>query len=114
MKRQSRGLLPHLKDWWWLYGAASALCGMIVLWGGIPGRIASAEKKIEQVDGDVDDLKGWAREIQGYTRAQQQQQQVPNQMIPAPEVWKARTDEGEVYCTDGQSSWWPTDSGRCE
>src|SRR3990167_1636651 len=101
----------------------------------LPGRIASAEKKIETVGTDVDDLKGWARELQGYTRAQQEMnQQAPNQMsrpqapssvpqpipnLPVPpqtpiRVYWEQTEDGEWFCTDERESWWPNDQGDCE
>lgn len=59
--------LTHVKDWWPLYGIGSTIIGVLVLWASIPGRVAKAEEAVE-------DLKGWAREVQGYTRAMQQQQ----------------------------------------
>ena len=82
----------------------------------LPGRIASAEKKIETVGTDVDDLKGWARELQGYTRAQQEMNQhAPNQQAPArtvtPQEWQAK--DGSWWCCpqfcDADENW-----SRCE
>src|SRR3990167_6371594 len=100
----------------------------------LPGRIASAEKKIETVGTDVDDLKGWARELQGYTRAQQEMNQhAPNQVsrpqvpqpVPQPippttpppptlRVEWAQDEDGNWFCTNGRESWWPNDQGDCE
>ena len=97
----------------------------------LPGRLASAEKQIEKVNNDVDDLKGWAREVQGYTRAMQQQS--PNQLYrpqapqptpqpipptdPPPETLRvewAQDAEGRWFCTNGRESWWPNNQGDCE
>ena len=54
-----------LKDWWWVVGL---IVGAIVVWGNLPQRVAKAEEAIQ-------DLKGWAQEVQGYTRAVQEQRQ---------------------------------------
>lgn len=100
----------------------------------LPGRLASSEKRIEKVNEDVDDLKGWAREIQGYTKAMNQQQQASNQIsrpqasqpasqlipptTPKPPTLKVewvQTEGGEWFClrSDG-ASWWPNEEGNCE
>ena len=95
--RPPASFFHHLKDWWWLYGVGTALCSFIVLWGNIPPRLAKAEEKIE-------DLKGWAKEIQGYTRAQQemnQHQQAPNQAAP-----QQRSPILEWQDPDTQAWWW--------
>ena len=97
----------------------------------LPGRLASAEKQIEKVNDDVDDLKGWAREVQGYTRAMQQQapnqvsrpqapQPVPQPIPPTPpppttlRVEWAQDEEGNWFCSNGRESWWPNEQGDCE
>ncbi len=105
MKR--RPVLRHLKEWWWLYGVASALCGAIVLWGGLPSRVAKAEEQI-------DDLRGWAKEIQGYTRAMNQQ--VPNQARPPQVPIRRNWDELQqrYWCDDGSQQWWANQDGTCE
>lgn len=66
----------------------------------LPGRLASAEKHIEKVGDDVDDLKGWAREIQGYTKAMNQQH-APNQS-----VHPSRTVTPQEWQDPKDGSWW--------
>ena len=99
----------------------------------LPGRLASAEKQIEKVNNDVDDLKGWAREVQGYTRAMQQH--VPNQMsrpqapqpvpqpipnLPVPPQTPIRVQweqdaYGDWFCRSSTGDWWwPNEQGDCE
>lgn len=100
-KRTKPHVIQHLKDWWWLYGVGVTLCSAIVLWGGIPGRLAKAEEQI-------DDLKGWARELQGYTRANQQRMQQQTDawpVAPAASPTSRRTgpirmDSTERTCID--------------
>ena len=88
-----------LKEWWWLYGVLATLVGGIVLWGSLPGRVAKAEQQI-------DDLKGWAKELQGYTRAQQEynQQQQQQQMPNAPVSLESPAGLREWEDTD--QTWW--------
>ena len=100
-----------LKDWWW---AIALVCGGIVLWGGIPPRLAKAEQQI-------DDLKGWAREVQGYAKAQheqnRQQQQLQQtqqsqmqQQYQAPpnarvrNIWEEQNPDGSWWCCDAETS----------
>ena len=91
-----------IKAWW---PVACIIGGLIVLWGNVPIRLAKAEEQI-------DDLKGWAKELQGYTRRMQEQQQLPQQA--APRVWQAQDREGNWYCADDQGNWWwPDREGRC-
>ena len=77
-------LRDSLKAWWPLFGIAAAVCSVIVLWGRLPARVAKAEDQI-------DDLKGWAKELQGYTRAMQQQQS-------RPQVQEWQDAEGRWWC----------------
>lgn len=86
MTKRRHRVLRHLQDWWWLYGVGSTLCGVVVLWGGLPGRVAKAEQHLEKTQEEVDDLKGWAREIQGYTRAMNQQAVAPHTLPPVASV----------------------------
>lgn len=79
MRKRTPTLMDNLLRYWPIYGIGVTLCGAIVLWGGIPGRLAKAEEQI-------DDLKGWAKQTQGYTAALQQmivQQQVAPPAAPA-------------------------------
>ena len=82
------------------------------------------QKRVEKVEADqteqakeLTDLQLWARELQGYTRAQQQmnqqvQQQAPNQ---APSIQRYWDDDAQAfYCDDGQQAWWADAEGRCD
>ena len=77
----------------------TALGGAVVVaskYINLPSAQAETQKQVEKVQGDVADLKGWAREIQGYTRAtQQMQQQVPNQRAPSS---LRECEEGDIKC----------------
>lgn len=103
MARRKRVFFAYLKEWWWLYAVWVAVCSGVALWWNIPTRVAHAEE-------ELGDLKDWAKELQGYTRAQQefnqaQQQLRPNQAAPRPlppiEVW---------YDNEGRR--WECDPGR--
>ena len=113
--RKRPTLVAHLKDWWWAYGVGSTLCGVIILWGGMPTRMAKAEQKNEQQDVALDDLKGWAREIQGYTKAQQQAN-LMQQQAPAPPPIRLLWDEQahRAYCDDGTTQWWLQEENGCD
>lgn len=63
--------LQHAKDWWW---AISLAVGAIIVWGTLPVRVAKVEAGQERQAEKVSDLELWAKELQGYTRAQQQLQ----------------------------------------
>jgi hypothetical protein len=78
----------RLKAWWWLL---AIVLGAAVTWWTIPQRMAKAEQAI-------DDLKGWAREVQGYTRALQEQQRMVREPI---REW-----------SDAQQVWWCCDTER--
>lgn len=106
--KPKKSLLMKIKDWWWLYGAIGAVASVIVLWGGIPGRLAQAEEAI-------DDLKSFTKELMGYTRAQQEynqrQQQSPVQYQSHVQEWE--DSKGVVWCCDDSradckldESWW--------
>lgn len=79
MAKRKPTLVDNLLRYWPIYGIGVTLCGTLVLWASIPGRLAKAEDQI-------DDLKGWARELQGYTRANQQMMQQQNTDIQNPPV----------------------------
>ena len=64
-----------------------AVVGGIVLWGNLPKQVAKLEAGQAQQGEELDDLKGWAREIQGYTRAQQEL----NQAVQHPQAPRGRT-----------------------
>lgn len=92
---KSKPLVPiaMLKDWWWLIGL---VVSGIILWGNLPQRMAKAEQQI-------DDLKGWAKEVQGYTRAThelQQQQQMHRQPAPTTSVLRGLEQQ------DSAGVWW--------
>ena len=95
-----------LKDWWWLVVIAFTVIGFCAM---LPARLNAVEK-------EVDDLKGWAKELQGYTRAMQQNApQRKDEPIRLPaQPWRDYTKEGEEYCTDGYDAWWPDQQGQCE
>jgi len=95
MKPKKGVSISKLKDWWWL---GAILVGAIVVWGNLPQRVTSAEQ-------DIDDLKGWAKEMQGYTRAIQQTQQVlptrptkPMKTLELPEIISEWEDGVEWCC----------------
>lgn len=105
-----------LKYWKPILGIGAVLVSVIVFLATLNPRLQANEKQIKAVDEEVDDLKGWAREVQGYTRAMQQQQLMPNQMQrpSPPSVWREQTSDGAWYCTDGVDAWWPDDRRACE
>lgn len=98
------------KYWWLLVVCGGSLLGFLVVWSSIPTRLSSAEEQI-------DDLKGWARELQGYTRAQEElNQQAPAQgrlmATKDPEIYLF--DDGQtLWCTDGRTSWVWQDKKGC-
>ena len=75
-------LLHRIKDLWPLYGIGATLCGAILLWGNLPKRLEHVEADQTKQGEELDDLKGWARELQGYTRAQEQLNQQQRQQMP--------------------------------
>lgn len=77
-----------LKDWKWLIGGAIAA---IVVWGNLPQRVAAVEQNVE-------DLKGWAKEIQGYTRAQQEQSNNYSNQNYQPQIFYERDSQGDWVC----------------
>lgn len=102
------------KDWWWVVGL---LVGAILFWGNLPTRVEKIEAGQVAQEGEIDDLKGWAKELQGYTRAQQemnQQQQAPKPMrnLPLPvrglrewdgeDCWTCALDDRQVCFDDAQ------------
>lgn len=67
-------LRDGIKAWW---PVLTILCGLIVL------------------EDQIDDLKGWAKEINGYTRAIQEQRPQPQLPIQS---W--RNQDGSLWCCD--------------
>ena len=121
MTRQTLSLLQRIKDLWPLYGIAATICGLILLWGNLPKRVDKVEAGQAKQEEELDDLKGWARELQGYTRAQQQmnqQQQLPslsNPPAPVPpqayDWWQDPTTGEWWWCDlstdcDQDANWW--------
>ena len=83
-------LRDSLKAWWPVVGIAAAVCSVIVLWGGLPARVAKAEEQI-------DDLKAWSKELMGYTRAQQEMNRQQQQQS-RPQVQEWQDAEGRWWC----------------
>lgn len=81
---------PKVITNWWPVGVL--VVGVIALWGSLPQRVAKAEEQI-------DDLKAWTKEMQGYTRAVEEQRQQYPMEPPAPEAqW--------LYDKDKQGRCW--------
>lgn len=89
----------------------------------LPERTTKVEEHNEVQDEELDDLKGWAKQIQGYTQAMQQQQMMPNQAAPVPEPWEFIKEEGEwqifkdpdgiLQCCDGTQCVPKPKKGKC-
>lgn len=103
MGKRPPTMIDNLLRYWPIYGIGATLCGTLVLWASVPGRLARAEEQI-------DDLKGWARELQGYTRANQQmlQQAAPRPTPPLPRGASrpSASPELERICYD-EHTWLP-------
>ena len=78
--------------------AGLSALGMAILFTAsflqLPNRVQAAER-------NIDDLKGWAREIQGYTRAMQEQQGL-TELLRQTDRWGAAwcCDPRQVDCRD--------------
>lgn len=101
--RKHRDWVARLKDYW-------QVVLILIAVGSAIGMAVNLPKRVEAVEQEVDDLKGWAREVQGYTRAMQQQQQTAHR-LPL-DYW---TDEdGTCYqcdpnvsdCANSWDGWW--------
>ena len=134
----------HMKKpappWWQIPALIGAgLAGLTALgtvainyatYAAMPEKVKQAEQKnVEQdqtnavQDNSIDDLKGWAKQIQGYTQAMQQQQHAPNQAAPIPQPWTFLREEGEYQvfkdpggetrCCDGTTCEPLTKKGKC-
>ena len=96
---------------------------------GAPEVAYSAQSKAEQVDSQFQQYlaqqdatmkaqQAAANAVNAYIQ-QQAQQQAPNQEarpMPPPPAPRVRTDtmpDGQVYCSDGQETWWPDQDGNC-
>ena len=85
--------------------------GAIVLWGNLPNRVQKVEAGQAAQEEDLNDLKGWAREIQGYTKAQQElQQQIYQRQdtanAPQRPTWRfqEQDDDGTTWCCDERTT----------
>ena len=124
--------------WWQIPALVGAgLAGLTALgtvainyatYAAMPEKVKQAEQKnVEQdqtnavQDNSIDDLKGWAKQIQGYTQAMQQQQLAPNQAAPQP--WTFLREEGEIQifldptgrtkCCNGTECWDWLEKKKC-
>ena len=92
-----------LKYWQPIAGMTTLLIGGIVF-------LATLAPRVSAIEQDLDDLKGWAKEIQGYTRAMQQS--VPSRQLewqdPETKVWWC-CDPQRGSCEDDDRGW-----TRCE
>ena len=109
-RRTVMAWLTALPNLWKIGGTVVAIAVVIGLYAGMPSRMAKAEEQI-------DDLKGWAREVQGYTRAMQEQQQAPPQpwdFIRQEGDWQVfRDPDGQLQCCDGTQCIPHPPKGRC-
>lgn len=109
MGKRNPTLVDNLLRYWPIYGIGVTVCGAIVLWGGLPDRVAKAEQKNEAQDDSLVDLKGIASRLDGYIQGQQQtnqllmQQQAPN--VPTLPV-KANTGTITFREQDRHGRWW--------
>ena len=97
-------MIDKLKNYWWIIGLVASVSGFIILWGSIPDRVAKAEDRLEKQAEVIDDLKGFAREIAGYTRAVQQQAPVDPEpcWFPGLEAWGKCLDKTECWSSKKQ------------
>ena len=113
------------KPWWqqfqvmaYVVGGLTALGGAIMVaskYINLPTAQAETQKKVEQVEGDVNDLKGWAREIQGFTRAtqqMQQQQMMPSQAAPMYQQQASPVPPPVRYWQAPDGQWWCLNAGE--
>ena|SRR3990167_711667 len=98
--------IERAQKYWWVIGV---VVGFILVWGNLPNQMARAEKKIEKVDAEVDDLKGWAKEVTGYTRAMQQMQQQQMQQQSMNQPAPTRPASTLEWWQDHQGTWWYCD-----
>ena len=102
MRAQKQPLWVKFQVVGYIVGGLAALGTVIV----VSNKYITLPDAVAAVQGEVQDLKEWAKEIQGYTRAMNQQR--------PPKVWKEQGKDGEEYCSDGQQQWWPNRRGECE
>lgn len=117
--------ITRLQSYWWLaVVVGGGLLGSIVLWGGLPKRVEKVEAGQAKQADEISDLKGWAREIQGYTRAQQQMNQraIPaapsralQEELATPPITEFDAVEGVWWCckTTTEACWRQRTWYRC-